>query len=53
MENNLFETYKYYLMPHGKHIFKTAYEMAIAVICAYTSSTYALPHWTFTLRCCT
>ena len=35
MYNRLFETYKNSVMPHGKHIFKTASEMAMERMCAY------------------
>ena len=33
-------------------MFQTVYEMAMATICAFLSSKYALPHWKFVLRCC-
>ena len=33
MANHLFETYKNYVMPHGKHMFKTASDMAMATMC--------------------
>ena len=39
-------------MPHGKHMFQTASYMAIATMCVYSSSKYALPHWKCFLHCC-
>ena len=44
MLNHIFDTYKNYVMPHGKNMFKTEYDMDMATICAYPSSKYALPH---------
>ena len=44
MTNRIFKTYKHSVMPHGKHIPKTASGMTMATMCAYPSSTYALPH---------
>ena len=38
MVNNLFETYKHYIMPHRKHMSETEYDTDLAEICAYTSS---------------
>ena len=40
------------VMPHGKNMFQTAYDMAMSTMCAYPSSRYALPHWKFEMRCC-
>ena len=53
MTNILFETYKNTVMTHDKHIFQTAYDMAMATMCAYPSSKYALSHWKRVLHCCT
>ena len=39
-------------MPYGKNMFKTEYDMAMATICAYPSSKYALPRWKCFMRCC-
>ena len=52
MANRLFKTYKNYVIPHGKHIFKTASNMDMAKMCEYPSSEYALPHWKCILCCC-
>ena len=38
-------------MSHGKHIFQTASDIAMAKICAYTSSNYVLPHWKCFFSC--
>ena len=35
MDNSLFDTYKKYVIPHGKHMFQTAYDMAMSTMCAY------------------
>ena len=34
-------------------MFKTSYGMAMAKMCEYSSSKYALPHWKCVMRCCT
>ena len=39
-------------MPHGRHIYAKAYDMAKATMCAYSQSYHALPHWKCVLRCC-
>ena len=44
MANPLLETYKSLVTPYGKHMFQTAYNMAMATMCAYPLSNYALPH---------
>ena len=36
MSNRLFDTYKNYVMPHGKHKFQIESNMAMAKMCAYT-----------------
>ena len=38
--------------PHGNHMFQTASGMAMATMCEYPSSKYALPHWKCVLSCC-
>ena len=53
MDNHLFETYKSSVMPNGKNMIYTEYEMAMETMCEYPSSNYALPHWKCVLRCCT
>ena len=35
MANRLFETYKNSIIPHGKNIFPTASDSAMAKICTY------------------
>ena len=39
-------------MPHGRHIYAKAYDMAKATMCANSQSDHALPHWKCVLRCC-
>ena len=39
-------------MPHGRHIYAKASEMANATMCAYPQSDNALPHWKCVLWCC-
>ena len=39
-------------MPHGRHIYAKAYDMAKAEICKYLQSDNGLPHLKFVLRCC-
>ena len=39
-------------MPHGRHIYAKASDMANVKMCAYPHSDNALPHWKFVLRCC-
>ena len=39
-------------MTHGKHVFHTASDMAMATMCEYLSSIYALPHWKCVLCYC-
>ena len=52
MANRIFETYTNSVIPHGKHMFKTASNMDIATMCAYPSSKYTLPNCKCVLRCC-
>ena len=52
MTNQLFETCKNYVMPHGKNIFQTEYDTDIEKICAYPSSKYALLNWKCVFCCC-
>ena len=49
--NNIYETYKNTVMPHGRHIYTKAYDMEKATMCAYPQSDHALPHWKCVLRC--
>ena len=39
-------------MPHGRHIYAKAYDMARATMCEYSQSYHALPHWKCVFRCC-
>ena len=39
-------------MPHGRHIYAKASDMANATMCTYPQSEHALPHWKCVLRCC-
>ena len=39
-------------MPHGRHIYVKASDMANATMCTYPHSDNALPHWKCVLRCC-
>ena len=43
---------KYIVMPHGRHIYAKASDMAKSTMCKYPHSDHALPHWKFVLRCC-
>ena len=49
---SIYETYKNTVMPHGRHIYAKAYEMAKATMCAYPQLDHVLPHWNCVLRCC-
>ena len=51
-ETRIYGTYKNTVMPHGRHIYAKAYEMAKETICAYSHSDHPLPHWKYVLRCC-
>ena len=39
-------------MPHGRHIYAKAYDMAKSTMCANSQSDHELPHWKCVLRCC-
>ena len=39
-------------MPHGRHIYAKAFDMAETQMCAYTQSDHALTHWKCVLICC-
>ena len=39
-------------MPHGRHIFSKAYDMANSTMCTYPHSDNVLLHWKCVLRCC-
>ena len=50
--HHIYTTYKNTVMPHGRHIYPKAYDMANATMCAYPHLGNALPHWKFLLRFC-
>ena len=50
--HHIYETYENTVMPHGRHIYANASDMAQATICTYTQSDNTLPHWKCILRCC-
>ena len=50
--NHPLETYKNSVIPHGRHIYVTAADTAMATMCAYTPYQHALKHWICVLRCC-
>ena len=39
-------------MPHGRHIYAKAYDMAQTRMCAYPQSDHAMPHWKCLFQCC-
>ena len=39
-------------MPHGRHIYAKAYNMAKATMCAYSQRDQVLPHWKCVLQFC-
>ena len=43
--HHVYETYKNKVIPHGRHIYAKAYDMAQATMCAYPQSDHSLPHW--------
>ena len=51
ISNHLFETYKNYVMPHGRHIYQTAYDMAMSKMGAYLPYQHAFTYWKYVLRC--
>ena len=51
-EHHIYETYKNTVMPHGRHIYTKASDMANVTMCAYPHSDHALPHWKCVLWCC-
>ena len=50
--HHIYETYKNTVMPHGRHIYAKAYDMANDTMCPYPKSDHALPHWKCVLMCC-
>ena len=52
MVNNIFETYKNSVMPHGQHIYQTAPVMTMATMCAYPPPEHEFPPWKRVLHCC-
>ena len=47
MANPIFETYKQSVMSHDFHSYQTAYDMAMAIMCAYPPSQHTLSHWKY------
>ena len=39
-------------MPHGRHIYAKASDMAKDTMCTYPQTDHALPHWKYVLWCC-
>ena len=50
--HHIYTTYKNTVMPHGRHIYAKASDMAKATMCTYPQSDNTLPHWKCVLRCC-
>ena len=50
--HHIYETYEYTVMPHGRHIYAKAYNIAKSTSCIYPQYYNALPHWKFVLWCC-
>ena len=48
----MYETYKDTVMPHGRHIYAKASDMANATMCAYPHLGYALQDCKCVLRFC-
>ena len=42
--NIIYETYKNMVMPHGRHIYAKACDMAKTSMCKYPESDHVLPH---------
>ena len=47
----IYTTYKNTVMPHGRHIYAKASDVAKAKICTYPQSDHALPHCKCVLYC--
>ena len=52
MANNLFETYKNSMMPHGSHLYSTSACMYMETMCECPPSQHSLKHRTCVLHCC-
>ena len=50
--NHIYETYKNMFIPHGRHIYAKAYDLAKEKMCAYPQSDHELTHWKFFMQCC-
>ena len=50
--HHIYTTYKITVLPHGRHIYAKASDMANSTMCTYPQSVHALPHWKCVLRCC-
>ena len=52
MYSHIFETYKNNMMPHGRHIHQTEFDMAMATMCTYPLTQHALQHWKYMFHLC-
>ena len=43
--HHIYETYRNTAIPHGRHIYAKASDMAQDTMCTYPQSTHALSHW--------
>ena len=50
--NHIYETYKNTVMPHGRHIYARASDIAKSKMCVYPQSYHSLPHWKYVIRGC-
>ena len=50
--HHIYETYRNTAIPHGRHIYAKASDMAQDTMCTYPQSTHALPHWKCLLYFC-
>ena len=50
--HHIYEKYKSTVMPHGRHIYAKASDMANTSMCTYPNSYHELPHYKCVLRFC-
>ena len=50
-ERHIYTTYKNTVMPHRRHIYAKASNIANATMCTNPHFDHALPHWKYVLRC--
>ena len=48
--HHMYETYKDTVMPHGRHIYAKASDIANATMCTYPHSEHSMPHCKCVLR---